>query len=375
LPSESTLAQEVAPHADAVESARLAGLRYVSDAAPGIRRRRSGKSFAYLGVDGKPVRDAATLGRIRSLAIPPAWNHVWICPISHGHLQATGRDARGRKQYRYHPRWKEVRDEAKYGRLIAFGEALPKLRRQVQRDLATPGLPRQRVLAAVVQLLDFGRIRIGNGEYVRQNNSYGLTTLRDRHVKVSRGRLRFRFRAKSGKLCNVELHDRRLARIVNRCQELPGQELFQYIDEEEQPSDVASEHVNEYVRSYLGEEFTAKDFRTWTGTLLAARALARADAPRCESHARQQVATAIKQVAEQLCNTPAVCRACYVHPAVIDAYMRGNLGPMPVPGNERARRWSAAGLSREERALLRLLRAERARAESRALRSVHSRSA
>src|SRR5688572_15022286 len=253
--------------------ARAAGLRYVSDETPGITRQRRGTVFRYRRPDGSPVRDRRTLGRIRTLAIPPAWREVWICARNDGHLQATGRDARRRKQYRYHRRWREARDETKYGRLIPFARALPRIRRRVERDLALPGLPREKVLAAVVRLLETTRMRVGNEEYARENDSFGLTTLRERQVQVRGGKLRFRFRGKSGVEHAIELNDRRLARIVRRMQDLPGEELFQYVDESGESRRIESSDVNAYIREAAGEDFTSKDFRTWAGTVLAARAL------------------------------------------------------------------------------------------------------
>src|SRR5690349_13032696 len=261
------------PSPDPMESAQAAGLRYVSDAKPGIRRKRSGKGFTYVGADGRTVRDQATLARIRSLAIPPAYTDVWICPTANGHLQATGRDARGRKQYRYHPRWREVRDEAKYGRMVAFGEALPKIRRQVDRDIARRSLSKARVVATVVRLLDETSIRVGNDEYARENKSFGLTTMQKRHVDVEGARIMFRFRGKGGKLNDVDVRDPRVARVLRRCEELPGQHLFQYVDDDGEVQDVDSDDVNDYLREVTGDQFTAKDFRTWSGTVLAAWAL------------------------------------------------------------------------------------------------------
>jgi DNA topoisomerase-1 len=258
---------------DPVESAEAAGLRYVSDMTPGIRRRKAGRSFSYVGADGKTIKNPAELNRIRSLAIPPAYTDVWICPIPNGHIQATGRDARRRKQYRYHARWREVRDETKFGRVLAFCEVLPRIRRRVESDLGKQGLPREKVLATVVRLLDCTGIRIGNDEYARSNRSFGLTTLRDRHVEISGSNIRFEFRGKSGKAYNVSLNDRRLARIVLRCQALPGEDLFQYLDDGGVRQTVGSGDVNDYLRTISGEEFTAKDFRTWAGTKLAVAAL------------------------------------------------------------------------------------------------------
>jgi DNA topoisomerase-1 len=307
------------------ESARAAGLRYVSDAMPGIRRLRAGKGFRYVTPDGKPVRDEAELGRIRALVIPPAWTDVWICPLPNGHVQATGRDARGRKQHRYHPRWREVRDSTKYDRLIAFGQALPRIRRRVGRDMAQPGLPRVKVLATVVRLLETTLIRVGNEEYARQNGSFGLTTMRDRHVEVNGKSLRFTFRGKSGIEHTVDLHDRRLARIVEQCQDVPGQELFQYLGDDGQRRTIDSADVNEYLRGITGADFTAKDFRTWAGTVLAARALQEFAAFDSQAQAKRNILRAIETVAKRLGNTRAVCRQCYVHPAVFDAYLDGTL--------------------------------------------------
>ncbi|HEY8179978.1 MAG TPA: DNA topoisomerase IB, partial [Candidatus Limnocylindria bacterium] len=263
----------IQPSQDPIESAEEAGLRYVTDASPGIRRRRAGRGFSYIGPDGKRVTNRDQVAWIRSLAIPPAWTDVWICTLRRGHLQATGRDVRGRKQYRYHPDWRAVRDDAKYGRMIAFGQALPAIRRRVDADLRKHGLPRERVLAAVVLLLEKTRLRVGNEEYARDNRSYGLTTLRDRHAEVGSSRIRFRFRSKGGKASDVELSDARLARIVARCQDLPGQELFAYLDDDGEVRAIGSSDVNDYLRDITGQDFTAKDFRTWSGTVLAAWAL------------------------------------------------------------------------------------------------------
>ncbi len=257
----------------AIESAGDAGLRYMRDDKAGIRRARAGNRFKYFLSDGKTVRDEATMERIRALVIPPAWEHVWICPLPNGHLQATGRDARGRKQYRYHPRFREVRDQSKYARLADFATALPRIRRRVTRDLRRPGIAREKVLASIVRLLEATLIRVGNEEYARQNGSYGLTTLRNEHARVNGKQIRFSFRGKSGKRHQVEIADRRLARLVKRCQELPGQELFEYLDENGESHGVNSSDVNEYLREISGKDFTAKDFRTWAGSLLAAEFL------------------------------------------------------------------------------------------------------
>ena len=362
-PSGTALAFRQAPRTthgagpiDPEASAEAAGLRYLNDSVPGIRRRRAGKVFSYIGLDGKRLADKRVLARIRSLAIPPAWADVWICPIARGHLQATGRDARGRKQYRYHPRWHAVRDEVKYERTIAFGRALPRIRRRVEEHLSLPGLPRERVLAAVVRLLEKTGVRVGNEEYARENRSFGLTTLRSRHADVGSSRIRFRFRGKGGKEHDVELSDRRLARIVARCQELPGQALFTYLDENGEARTVDSADVNEYLREISGEEFTAKDFRTWSGTVLAAWALAELTEFDSEAQAKKNVVRAVEAVAERLGNTPAVSRRSYVHPTVIDAYLDGDV----VRGaREKAEEELSATLDElppEEAAVLALLR-------------------
>jgi len=298
-------------------SAKAAGLRYVNDAAAGIARQRAGTGFRYLRPDGRAVRDAETLARIRKLAIPPAWEKVWICTRDDGHLQATGRDARGRKQYRYHLRWREVRDETKYGRMLAFSKALPRIRRRVNQDLTLPGLPRDKVLATVVRLLETTRIRVGNEEYARTNDSFGLTTLRTRQVRVQGSTLFFQFRGKSGVHHRVALSDRKLAGIVRHMRDLPGYELFQYLDEAGETRAVDAADVNDYLQAIAGEDFTSKDFRTWAGTVLAAQEL--------HQSGKNQLSQAIARVARQLGNTPAVCRKCYIHPAVIDAYMDGSL--------------------------------------------------
>ena len=338
------------------ESARAAGLRYVSNSDPGLRRRRAGEGFRYLRPDGRVVADKATLGRIRSLAIPPAWTEVWICASDDGHLQATGYDARGRKQYRYHPRWREVRDETKYGRMISFGGVLPRIRRRVARDLTRPGLPREKVLATVVRLLEKTFIRVGNEEYARENESFGLTTLRERQVKVNGSQLRFRFRGKSGVQHEVEVADPRIAAIVRRMQDLPGEELFQYVDEDGAVRAIGSSDVNAYLKEIAGEDFTSKDFRTWAGTLLCARLLCRLDCPPTETAGRREIARAVAAVSQELRNTRAVCRKCYIHPAVIESYMAGRLAR------------SADGRL-DERALIAVLRNEQRREKGLARRS------
>jgi DNA topoisomerase-1 len=301
--------------------AMVPGLRYVSDEMPGIRRKKRGSHFAYVGVDGKPLRDEAELTRIRALAIPPAYVDVWICPLAHGHIQATARDARGRKQYRYHKLWREARDETKFERVLEFAERLPALRQRVAADLALAGLPRAKVLATAVQLLETTSIRIGNEEYARENASYGITTLLEKHVSVHGSHLRFHFRGKSGVQHVVDVTDRRLARIVQRMQELPGQELFSYVDEEGAAQPVDSSDVNDYVREATGGNFTAKDFRTWIATLACAEALGAAGAGRTVAERKANVNAALAVVAARLGNTPAVCRKAYVHPRVIEAYL------------------------------------------------------
>jgi DNA topoisomerase-1 len=353
------------PTAEALAAARAADLRYVSDEEPGVRRVRSGKGFRYVGPDGQPVRDPDTLRRIRSLALPPAWRDVWICTRPDGHLQATGRDARGRKQYRYHPRWRAVRDETKYERLLAFGQALPGLRDRVDADLALPGLPRAKVLATVVRLLEVTLIRVGNEEYARDNHSYGLTTLRDHHADFRGDRVRFRFRGKSGIRHSVTVNDRRLAKIVRRCQEVPGQELFQYVAEDGSHHTVGSGDVNDYLREVTGQPFTAKDFRTWAGTVLAARALQAFASFDSKAQAKRNIVKAITEVASRLGNTKTVCRKCYVHPAVIDAYLDGSLVQTLERRVERELRSALPDLPPEEAAVLAFLQ-QRLRSEAEA---------
>jgi DNA topoisomerase-1 len=311
--------------------------------------------MVYLDPEGHTIRDREVLGRIKSLAIPPAWRNVWICPIAHGHVQATGIDAKGRKQYRYHPRWREVRDETKYDRMLVFGRVLPKIRRRVERDLARPGLPREKILAAIVRLLETTLIRVGNEEYARQNDSFGLTTMRDRHVDVSGDTLKFEFRGKSGIAHAIDLTDRRLARIVKRSQDLPGYELFQYIDERGARRSIDASDVNAYLQEIAGEEFTAKDFRTWAGTVLAARALQEFQAFDSQAQAKRNVVQAIESVAKRLGNTKAVCRKCYIHPAVINLYMDGSLLQTLTRRVKKELTRSLHGLPAEEAAVLTLL--------------------
>ena len=332
---------------------KQAGLVYVSDEQVGFRRRRMGKHFIFFGVNGRRLRDEKTIARIRRLAIPPAYSDVWICRFENGHLQATGRDARGRKQYRYHAGWRMVRDAAKYEKLAEFADKLPGLRKQVNADLKLDGLPRRKVLAALVRLLQKSLIRVGNEEYSRANGSYGLTTMRNRHVRVRGNRLEFSFRGKSGKFHAIELDDERLARIVRRCQELPGQKLFCFRNENGDVEEIDSNDVNDYIREIAGPEFSAKYFRTWAGTLLAARALSAAEPAELKTDEKSRIANAIADVAQRLGNTPAVCRSAYVHPAVIEACAEGSLSlPAPLPPSRRPK----TALSPEEKALRRLLK-------------------
>jgi DNA topoisomerase-1 len=310
---------------DPVESSRLAHLRYVSDAKPGITRKRRGKSFQYFDPEGKAIRNKDEIARIKALVIPPAWSNVWICPQPNGHLQATGRDARGRKQSRYHPRWRKVRDENKYERMKLFGEALPLIRSRVENDLSLSGLSREKILATIVRLLETTFIRVGNAEYAKENHSYGLTTMRNKHVDVDGATVRFKFQGKSGKRHMIDLNDRRLARIVKRCLDLPGYELFQYVDEDGSVRTVDASDVNDYLRAITEQQFTAKDFRTWAGTVLALTALREFEAFESETQARRNIVEAVKNVAEKLGNTPAVCRKCYIHPAIIECYTAGEL--------------------------------------------------
>ena len=317
------MTREATPAANA-RSARSAGLVYVSDRGPGILRRRRGRGFEYVDHRGRVIRRRAELDRIARLAIPPAWKDVWICGNPRGHLQACGRDARGRKQYRYHAGWRTFRDEVKYDQMLAFATALPALRRQIARDLSASGLPRRKVLAAVVQLLETTLIRVGNEEYARDNDSYGLTTMRNRHVTVSKSTLRFRFKGKGGKSHDIAFDDSRLARIVRRCQDLPGHELFGYIDEDGSAQNIGSADINEYLRDVTGQDFTAKSFRTWAATVLAACALQEFPGRQSNVQTKRNIVQAVEAVAGVLGNTPAICRKSYIHPGIIDAYINGS---------------------------------------------------
>src|SRR3954471_828466 len=343
------------PAPDVLDAAQDAGLRYSSDDRHGITRLRAGRGFRYVDADGKTLRDAADLRRIKRLAIPPAWTDVWICPDPRGHLQATGRDAKRRKQYRYHERFREARDENKYWRMLDFAKVLPKIRARVGADLASSRLSREKVLATIVRLLEQTLIRVGNEEYARQNSHFGLTTLRDRHVAVRGSRMRFRFVGKSGASHDVDLRDARVAKVIARLQELPGQDLFQYLDDDGETRRIGSDDVNAYLREAGGNDFTAKDFRTWAGTVLVAQALFECEPVANVRYARKNVTGAIAHVAQRLGNTPAVCRKAYVHPAIVEAYLDGDLARTLRRRVARAARTSGTDLSREEAQVLRFL--------------------
>ena len=341
------------PFTEPEESAKAASLQYVSDDRPGIRRKRSGKGWSFAGLDGKPIREREVLKRIRALAIPPAWTDVWISPFEDGHLQATGQDAKGRKQYRYHRRWHEVRDETKYGRLFHFGSSLARIRARLDEDLSLPGLPRNKVLATIVRLLETSLIRVGNEEYARANGSFGLTTMLEHHVKVEGSKIHFRFTGKSGKSHAIQVVNRRLAKLVKRIQDLPGQDLFQYLDENEDPQPVSSADVNEYLRLIADQDFTAKDFRTWAGTVLAVCYLGTLKEFDPDTAPKAEVNRAVEWVSKQLGNTPAICRKCYIHPSVLAAYQDRKLFARWIEDNTDVT--PLAGLSPEETALLKFL--------------------
>ncbi len=335
--------------------AKAAGLRYVNDSRPGITRKPHGKSYRYSHPDGSPVTDEETLARIKALVIPPAYTDVWICPQPNGHLQATGRDARGRKQSRYHPHWREVRDETKYERMLLFGDALPRIRERVDHDLALHGLPREKVLATIVRLIETTFIRVGNEEYARTNKSYGLTTMQTRHALVHGGTITFDFKGKSGVHHTIDLQNKRLAGIVKKIQDLPGHELFQFVDHEGNTHKIHSEDVNQYLQEITGEHFTAKDFRTWAGTVLAAMLLREFEPYTTQTQAKKNVVEAIKSVSQRLGNTPSVCRKCYVHPAVLEGYFSGAmLGAMEAEVTEEVDKQLHA-LRAEELSLLQML--------------------
>src|SRR5947199_771081 len=337
-------------------AAKHARLRHVDDTVPGITRHKARNGFDYRLPDGALVRDINTLKRIRSLAIPPAWTNVWICLYSNGHLQATGRDARGRKQYRYHPRWREVRDDAKYSKLLIFTQVLPQLRARVEGDLKRAGLQRERVLAAIVRLMELTFFRVGNSEYAKANESFGLTTLRDRHVAIEGSRIHISFRGKSGKHHETDINDRRLARIVKSCRDLPGYELFQYMDAEGQRHTVGSAEVNEYLREITGEEITAKDFRTWAGTQLAAEALREFEALDSAAERKRAVDRAVEKVAKHLGNTATIYRRCYIHPAVLEGYFEGTMLQTLADNTRKYLAENIEGMSAEEAAVTAFLR-------------------
>jgi DNA topoisomerase-1 len=342
---------------DPKDAAESAGLRYVSDDRPGIRRKKSGKGFSYARPDGTKLSGAHVLERIRSLAIPPAWTSVWICPFADGHVQATGRDAKGRKQYRYHPLFREVRESTKYEHVVAFADALPRIRTKVRRHMTLRGLPRKKVLATVVHLLETTLIRVGNDDYARQNKSFGLTTLRNRHAAVEGSEVRFRFIGKSGKQWSLKVKDRRVAKIIKACQELPGQDLLQYLDQDGKQQNVTSADVNAYLKEITGQDITAKDFRTWAGTVLAALALKEVESFDTAAQAKRNLRAAIERVAARLGNTPAICRKCYVHPEVLNSYLDGSLVLEIKSQVESELRDKLTGLQPEEAAVLALLRA------------------
>jgi DNA topoisomerase I len=353
LPASSNNDEVVVDPKDAAETA---GLRYVSDVRPGIHRKKAGKAFTYIRAEGSRLTEPHVLKRIKALAIPPAWTDVWICPFVDGHIQATGRDAKGRKQYRYHARFREVRESVKYGHVVAFAAVLPSIRKTVNEHMGLRGLPREKVLATVVHLLESTLIRVGNDDYAKQNNSYGLTTLKNRHVAVDGNEVRFRFTGKSGKQWSLRVRDRRIAKIIRACQELPGQELIQYLDAQGNCRDVTSTDVNDYLREITGKDITAKDFRTWAGTVLAAMALHELESFDNAAQAKRNLRAAIEKVSARLGNTPTICRKCYVHPEVLNAYMDGNLVLELKSKAESELRSGLESLKPEEAAVLALLR-------------------
>jgi DNA topoisomerase I len=346
---------------DPRDAAESAGLRYVSDERPGIRRKKVGTGFSYVRADGSRLMERGALKRIKTLAIPPAWTDVWICPFPDGHIQATGRDAKGRKQYRYHARFREVRESTKYEHVVAFADALPSIRDTVREHMALRGLPREKVLATVVHLLETTLIRVGNDDYAKQNNSYGLTTLKNRHVAVKGNEVRFRFTGKGGKQWSLRVRDRRIAKIIRACQELPGQELLQYIDEQGNCQDVTSSDVNEYLKAITGKDITAKDFRTWAGTVLAAMILSELQSFDNAAQAKRNLRSAIEKVSARLGNTPTICRKCYIHPEVLNSYMDGNLVLEVKSQVENELRSAVENMKPEEAAVLALLRGRLAR--------------
>ena len=346
---------------DPQDAAEAAGLVYVNDEKPGITRKLAGESFEFYGPNGRKIIDEKVIGRIRKLAVPPAYTDVWICPKANGHVQATGRDAKGRKQYRYHPTFREVRESSKFEHMFEFARILPELRDKIGRDMQKSGLSREKVLATVVYLLENTLIRVGNDDYAKDNKSFGLTTLKDRHVTVDGSELRFRFKGKSGKEWNLRFRDRRIAKIVKDCQDIPGQELFQYLDADGSRRDVTSSDVNDYLREVTGREITAKDFRTWAGTVLAALALAEFEAFDSDARAKKNVRAAIENVAARLGNTPTVCRKCYIHPEVVHSYLQGEMLLEVKRQVETELKGELATLKPEEAAVLSLLEGRLAR--------------
>ena len=352
MPTKKKTSEPPAIVLDPVAAARAAKLRYVSDRKPGFTRKRVDDGFEFFDTDGSKITDEATIARIKKLAIPPAYTDVWICRDPNGHLQAVGRDARGRKQYRYHPNWRAVRDENKYGKMLVFGRVLPTIREQVGKDLSLPGLPKRKVLAAIVALLEKTMMRVGNAEYAKENKSYGLTTLRNRHARVRGSRVTFDFRGKHGIEHHIDLQDRRLARVVERCRDLPGQDLFQYLDEQGERRSIGSEDVNEYLHEIAGEDITAKDFRTWAATTLAAATLAELERFDTKAATKKVVLEAVEGVAKRLGNTPAICRKCYIHPAVFEGYLDGSLAEgLKQRADELLGQPAASGLTAQEVAL------------------------
>jgi DNA topoisomerase I len=346
---------------DPKEAAQSAGLRYVSDARPGIRRSKAGKGFSYTRADGSRLSELDVLRRIKALAVPPAWTDVWICPFADGHIQATGRDAKGRKQYRYHARFREIRESTKYEHVVAFADALTSIREQVREHMALRGLPREKVLSTVVHLLETTLIRVGNDDYARQNNSYGLTTLKNRHVAIDGNEVRFRFTGKSGKQWSLRVRDRRVAKVIRACQELPGQELLQYVDEAGNCQYVTSTDVNTYLKEITGKDITAKDFRTWAGTVLAAMALNELESFDSAAQAKRNLRTAVEKVSARLGNTPTICRKCYIHPEVLNSYMNSNVVLELKSKAENELRGAIGSLKPEEAAVLALLRSRLAK--------------
>lgn len=346
-----------------LNDAQAAGLRYVSDGIPGITRQRKGKGFCFKNKEGDTIRDPRVIARLKALAIPPAWRNVWICPSPNGHIQATGLDERGRKQYRYHEKWRQARDENKYERILAFAQVLPKIRRTTRRHIKQRGLSREKVLAAIVQLLEKTMIRIGNQQYAKENHSFGLTTMRNRHAKVRGTKVHFDFKGKSGKHHEIDLQDATLARVISKLQDLPGQELFQYQDEAGEIISIGSSDVNDYLKQITGDDFTAKDFRTWSGTVLASLALQEFEKFDSQTQAKKNIVKAIENVARQLGNTPSICRKCYVHPAILESYLDGTM-LQTLQRKTEATLKNLRGLSAEEAAVLAFLQ-KRLKAETR----------